>query len=123
MGHLLPVECAMKLEKQHTAGAIIVELVRRLAQKRVRLGLTQNEAAERAGVSLRTLRRLELGEDCHFSTIIRVLNAYGLIDRLDQLVPEPMIDPIEFVDDQKRRVRFRVTSKASNRPWKWGDEQ
>ena len=96
-----------------------------MTQKRLSLGLTQNDAAERAGIAPRTLRRLELGEDCHFSTIIRILNAYGLINQLDQLVPEPTISPIAFVDQQKKTNKniFRVVSRGKTSSWKWGDEQ
>ena len=115
----------MKLEKHQTVETIEVELVRRMTQKRLSLGLTQNDAAERAGIAPRTLRRLELGKNCHFSTIIRILNAYGLINQLDQLVPEPTISPIAFVDQQKKTNKniFRVVSRGKNSSWKWGDEQ
>jgi len=115
----------MRLEKQQTIETIGVELVRRMVQKRLSLGLTQNDAAELAGIAPRTLRRLEFGKDCHFSTIIRLLNAYGLIDRLDQLIPEPAVSPIAFVDQQKKKNKniLRFISRGKNTSWKWGDEQ
>jgi len=115
----------VKIEKQNTIEVILAELVQRLVQKRVNLGLKQSEASEQAGVGVRTLRRLESGGDCQFSTIIRLLKTYGLIDRLDQLVPELTVSPIEFFEQQrqaKKRVK-KTTKKAKNQPWKWGDEQ
>ena len=121
----MPLLGIMKLEKQNTVETISAELVRRIVQKRLDFGWTQSKAAEQAGIAIRTLRRLELGEDCHFSTIIRLLSAYGLTDRLDQLVPEPTVSPIEFVERQKKTKQraSKALSKGKNQPWKWGDEQ
>ena len=115
----------MKIEKHNTVETIFAELVRRIAQKRVNLGLTQCKAAEQAGIGVRTLRRLELGGDCQFSTIIRLLKTYDLIDRLNQLVPEPTVSPIEFFEQQQktRKRAPKTISKATNQPWKWEDEQ
>ena len=115
----------MKLEKQNTPKAIFTELVRRLARRRIDLGLTQVEASEQAGIAVRTLRRLERGGDCQFLTIIRLLKTYNLVGHLDQHVPEPTISPIEFLERQQktRKRASKTTPKEKNQPWKWGDEQ
>lgn len=113
----------MKLEKYHTDKAILAELTGRIVQRRIELGLTQQDVADQSGISLRTVKRIELGGDTQFSTIIRLLQVYDLIDRLDVLVPEPSVSPIQFVDQQhKPRKRASKTAKSA-KPWKWGDER
>lgn len=113
----------MKLEKHHTDRVVLTELIGRIVQRRISLGLTQQDVVERTGISLRTIKRIELGGDAQFSTIIRLLLAYDLTDRLNILVPEPSVSPIQFVEQQqKRRKRVSKTAK-SKKQWKWGDEQ
>jgi hypothetical protein len=50
----------------------------------------------------------------------------GLVDRLDQLVPEPLPSPIERLKLQgKRRRRAATAAKgddASSTTWAWGDD-
>jgi predicted transcriptional regulator len=115
----------VKIERQNTVETILSELIRRITQKRINLGLTQREASEQAGIGERTLRRLELGGDCQFSTIIRLLKTYDLIDRLNQLVPESTVSPIEFFEQQQKvkKRASKTVSKMKNKQWKWRDEQ
>ena len=118
----------MKLTKQNTIEAILAEIVHRVIQRRIELGLTQQDVVEQTGISLRTLKRIEAGGDCQFSTMIRLLQAYDLTDRLNMLVPEPTISPIQFIEQQQQHsrtgARKRVSKTAKSvKPWKWGDEQ
>lgn len=116
---------AMKLEKQNTIETILAELVHRITQKRLDFGLTQQAAAEQAGIAVRTLRRLEQGSDCQFSTILRLLKTYDLVDSLNLLIPEPTLSPIDFFTRQQKTKKRASTAKKSKKvkPWKWGDEQ
>ena len=112
----------MKLTKQDTAEAILIEMVRRLVRHRIELRLTQQNVADQTGISLRTIKRIESGGDCQFSTMIRLLQAYDLIDRLNMLVPEPSLSPIQFIE-QQQNLRKRASKTARPvKPWKWGDE-
>ena len=117
----------MKLSKQNTAETTLAEIVRRIVQRRIALGLTQQDVVDQTGISLRTIKRIELGGDCQFSTIIRLLQAYDLVDHLDMLVPEPStVSPIQFIDQQqktRKRASKTTQSNKSKKTWKWGDEQ
>jgi len=121
----------MRIEKQNTTETIYAELARRLVQKRISLGITQEKAAEQAGIGVRTLRRIEFGCDCNFLTIIRLLQTYNAIDGLENLLPETIISPVEyFAQQQRKKVTFRAVNQApktnlktKRKPWKWGDEQ
>lgn len=106
---------------------VLAELGRRLLQHRLNRDLTQQAVATEAGVSLRTLQRMELGHSTQLTNLIRVLRVLGLLDNLCALVPEPPVSPIEQLK-LKGRVRKRASGKvsepqSSNEPWSWGDDQ
>lgn len=46
--------------------------------RRVEAGLSQQSLATRAGLSLRTLSRIEAGEDCTVSTLASLADALGI---------------------------------------------
>jgi transcriptional regulator with XRE-family HTH domain len=115
----------MKIERQTTPEAIMTELGMRIAHRRIELGMTQAEAADRAGVAKRTLERIEAGDDTQLTTFIRLLRVLDSTDSLDQLVPEVTVTPMEILRHQPR-LRKRASSKRlskPDKPWKWGDEQ
>ena len=72
----------------HSLPTRLVELGRRIVRHRLNRDLTQAELAEAAGISRRTLARLEGGEPTQLENFLRVLAALGLAQGLDQLVPE-----------------------------------
>ncbi|NTW69857.1 MAG: helix-turn-helix domain-containing protein, partial [Chlorobiaceae bacterium] len=63
----------MKIEGLLSDEAILGELGKRLAQRRLELQLTQEMLAEQAGVSKRTVERVEAGATAQMSTMIRIL--------------------------------------------------
>lgn len=100
------------------------ELGHRLAAYRLSRNLTQRQLASDAAVSLNTLRRLEDGENVSLDTLMRVLEALGLGDRLDALTPQADVRPVDRVRmaDRAERKRARPTQPKPASPWKWGDE-
>ena len=116
----------MRLSKQLTDEGVLRELGSRLAAARLARNLTQAALAEEAGVSKRTLERLESGEVvARLSAFVRVIRALGLIDRLDALVPAPAPSPVEQLKlagrQRKRASGPRAEGKRAPRKWKWGD--
>ena len=104
--------------------AVLAELGRRLAGRRLELNLTQAALAREAGVSKRTLVRLEGGESTQLTNLIRVLRSLGLLDNLDAFVPPPTPSPLEQLRLQGR-PRQRASRRTSAKPaqeWTWGDE-
>ena len=113
----------MKIEKPMTPDAILVELGRRLARRRLDLGLTQAQAAEQAGVGKRTVERIEAGDDTQVSTLIRLLRVLDLVDELEHLVPETGPRPMELLK-LKGKERRRASSRRRHTPhgaWQWGE--
>ena len=91
------------------------ELGRRVQANRLLRNLDQERCALEAGVSVSTLYRLEKGGSVSFEALIKVLRILGLLDRLDSLVPQPEIHPVQRAKEKKPLVRQRASSakKAS----------
>jgi transcriptional regulator with XRE-family HTH domain len=114
----------MKIEGLLTDEAILAELGARLAQRRLELQLTQEMLAEQAGVSKRTVERIEAGATAQMSTLVRILRALELADRLETLVPEAGPRPMDLAR-LKGKARKRASGKrksADEEPWHSGDE-
>jgi transcriptional regulator with XRE-family HTH domain len=109
-----------------------VELGRRMAQARLARNLTQADLASRAGVSPRTLARLEAGggggEGVRLTGFIRVCRALELLDRLETMLPETTPSPLaqlKLAGRQRRRAsRTAPTPPPSAAPpaWTWGNQ-
>ena len=104
----------MKIESQLTDDAILGELGARAARTRLERNLTQATLAEQAGVSKRTVERLEAGEVAtQLSVFVRVCRALGLVDRLEALIPEPLPSPVAQLKLQGRTRRRASGSKIA----------
>lgn len=117
----------MKITKQATDGVVLHELGERLARIRLDRNFTQAQLATEAGVSKRTVERLEAGTvGTQLSGFIRVCRALGVIERVDLLVPEPIPSPIEQLKMAGRKRQRASTAKPaspSGRKWQWEDKR
>lgn len=83
---------------------------------RINHGLSQQEAAGKAGISLRTLVNLESDGRSTVETLLRVLRALGVAEPLSSLVPEARVSPMTLLrsaGEAPQRVRKRRTEQAS----------
>ena len=118
----------MNISEQVSDEAVLRELGGRLAAARLARNLTQAALAAEAGVSKRTVERLESGEvAARLSAFVRVCRALGLVERLELFIPaSPTISPIEQLKlagrRRKRASGRRGRPAASKRKWTWGDE-
>lgn len=98
-------------------------LCKRLERIRLSRNITQQQLAEEAGVSLRTIGRLEKGEGVSLDTFIRVLTALRVQQSLGSLLPDPAVRPIERVGaGTGERKRARPVPVSDEHPaWSWGD--
>lgn len=136
----------MKIVKEATDEAILSELGGRFARMRLEKNLTQAQLAERAGVSKRTVERLERGDVApQMSGFIRVCRALELVERFELLVPEPVMSPmlqLRLGGKRRRRASTRAVAEyptpvgsgagvvneaapvaAAPVAWTWGDDQ
>jgi transcriptional regulator with XRE-family HTH domain len=107
-----------------TDPAVLAEIGQRLARHRLNRNLTQAELAKEAGVSKRTLVRLEGGESTQLTNLIRVLRALDLLANLDAFIPPPVPSPIQQLRTEGKR-RKRASRKhdkpATDEEWTWGE--
>jgi len=117
----------MKLNHNFSDDAILIEIGRRIAQHRLNLNKTQSALAFDAGVSSRTMSRIEHGESVQGSSLIRILRALNLIDNLDALIPAPVISPLQQLKmhgKQRQRASSKSNTLHENKgPWVWGDNE
>jgi len=115
----------MKFANQISDEGILRELGERLTGARLGRNLTQAALAEAAGVSKRTLERLESGEAAtQLSGFLRVCRAPGLLGRFDTLIPEAIPSPMQPMKSQgrqrRRASRTRVGTGTSKKGT-WGE--
>ena len=107
----------MKFDSALPDEAILGEMGRRLARVRLGKNLTQAQLAERAGVSKRTIERLESGEVApQLTGFVRICRALGLVERLERVIPDDAPGPRENLGPQgrkRRRASGRATTKAA----------
>lgn len=114
----------MKISGTEHNGFILKELGERIRDIRVAVPLTQKEMAQKAGVSPRTVERIENGENVKIENLLNILRVLGLLANADVLVPEQEIPPTVQLDRGKKRKRAgsRKTVNENEDEWRWGDE-
>lgn len=110
-----------------TDDAILATLGSRVAQHRINASHTQEAVATQAGLSKRTVERIEAGESVQLVSLIRTLRVLDLLDGIDQLIPEPKPRPIELLEhsgkERKRASSTRPdTTDAASTEWSWKEK-
>lgn len=115
----------MRFDTTTADQVILKEIGERIAGVRLNQNLTQAILAEQAGVSKRTVERLEAGESVQITSLIRLLRSLGLQQRLEVLFPEPVASPIaqlKLQGKKRRRASSKVSRSSKGTSWSWGDE-
>lgn len=114
----------MIFENMMTDAGILREIGNRIAQSRINANLTQQALSREAGVSKRTLERLEAGHSIQLNGFIRILRVLNLIPNLDTLIADPGPRPMDLLK-LKGKTRRRASSPrhpaSERRPWTWID--
>lgn len=84
----------------------------RLKQVRLSQGLTQHDLATAAGLGKNSIGRLEDTGIGRTDTLLRVLGALNILDRLDAVLPEETPSPLAMLEQEARlKPRRRVRHK------------
>lgn len=94
---------------------IILEMGSRLKDFRLGKKLTQQQLAERAGVSLFTVAQIERGKSVSVSMLIAVMRVLRLLDNLELLLPRQEVSPIELLKLQGRKPQRIRTTRLKNK--------
>ena len=106
-----------------TSEQIAALLGQRLEAARLHRNINQSALAKQAGVSRRTITRLENGHGVSLDTFIRVCSALGFVDHLANLFPEAQISPVERVRRKGgERKRARASKSAHPIEWVWENQ-
>lgn len=116
----------MKITALLTDEAVLQQIGQRISMRRVELNLTQAALAKKAGVSKRTVERIEDGASAQMLSMIKVFRVLELMDRLDSMLPEPQPKPMDLLK-QKGKVRVRASAKqpvpGSSPGWTWKEDE
>jgi transcriptional regulator with XRE-family HTH domain len=114
----------MKISNQLVDEAILRELGERLTRLRLERNLAQAELAIEAGVSKRTIERMEAGGATQLVNLVRVCRALGLVEGFEALLPEPVPSPVAQLK-LRGRQRKRASPAKPGEPagkWQWGTQ-
>lgn len=113
--------------KYLSSRSALAEMGARLKAYRIDFPLSQEELSDKSGIAVRSISRMENGEDIQFGNLIKVLIALDLDANLDMLVPDPKKRPSFYLKDKSAMPqRKRASKKDSKQPGtdvKWGDEK
>jgi len=117
----------MAFSNQWTDDAVLAEIGERMSRARLSRDLTQAALARSAGVSKRTVERIEAGESAQLTSFIRLLRALDLLEGLESLLPPPRPGPIELLRHQGRAAQRASGSRGGSaprgdEPWSWGED-
>jgi transcriptional regulator with XRE-family HTH domain len=116
----------MKLTNDTSDKALLKELGSRIARYRLNRNLTQEALANEAGVSHRTLVRVEHGQSTQATNLFRILRALRILENIETLIPEPAVSPIQQFQlhgKKRKRASPRPDTGGKQKPWSWGDEE
>ena len=116
----------MKLTNDNSDDAVLKEFGSRIAQYRLNQDKTQAALAQEAGVSSRTMTRVERGHSVQSSSLIRILRALKLVENIDRLIPEPLVSPVQQLimqGKQRKRASSKLVESQQKGAWSWGDEE
>ncbi|MFM2198717.1 MAG: hypothetical protein RLZZ505_2149 [Verrucomicrobiota bacterium] len=102
------------------------QLGKRLRNRRLDLNISQEQAAERSGLSRRTITAIENGEGCTLTSLIALLRGLNSLDTLEGFLPDPGVSPMAMITSMREEPR-KYASKPRKTPpateWKWADER
>ena len=102
------------------------EIGQRLRRERLNQNITQEQLAQLANISRRTLVAAEKGEGTTLETLIRILRSLNKLNHLNQFIPPPPISPIQMAK-LKGKVRQKASGKLhypthENNEWVWKED-
>lgn len=101
------------MDNHWTDAATLDELGARIAARRLSRRWRQADLAYEAGVSNRTVQRIEAGTSVQLAMFLRVLRALGLLGGLEQLVPPSRPSPMELLRRETNRRKRGPRGGAS----------
>ena len=113
----------MKITGNENNTYILTEIGKRIKDIRVIHSMTQKELAEKAGVSAKTVERIENGENVKIENLLNVLRILNFLQNLNLLIPEQEYLSVEEREKKRQRASKKALIVKEDNSWKWGDEE
>ena len=84
---------------------ILQRLGGRIRDYRIRMEMTQGELAEKSGVSMGTVVRIEQGKAVSTLLLVTLLRTLGVLENLETLLPTLGLSPMQLRKMQGRKVQ------------------
>ena len=94
-----------------TDGVVVKTLCQSIKQMRLNKNLSQEDLAERSGVSRITISRMETGKAINLLTLVQLLRALESLELLNYLNIEPEISPL-MVMEERAKYRKKASPKS-----------
>jgi len=120
-----PKETTLNIENLMSDKAVLEEVGHRLSRCRVEQEVTQAKLAKEAGLSKRTVERIEAGESTQTSSLVRIMRVLGLLESLDAAMPETGPRPMDLLKlrgKERQRASSKKNKEQVGKEWSWGDE-
>ena len=101
------------------------DICKKLERIRLLKNISQAKLAEAAGVSRRTISRMENGGGISLDTFIRIMQVLNLTDHLTAMLPNSDIRPVERVGRKGKGERKNASSPRTPKKakkWEWDSE-
>lgn len=91
--------------KHQTIDEIQLAFGQRIRKLRLNMNLDQQTVADRAGISVGSVKNLESGTGATLKTLIAVLRVMGKVNGLMSIAPVPTLDPLNMPRAAQSRQR------------------
>ncbi len=100
--------------KRKTDAQALQLLGARIKERRQQKKYTQEDLAQKAGISTTTLQKIEYGQNPTLTSFIQVLRALDEMEQLEQFLPPVQLRPLEMLLSEEKLVyRVRKLKKRS----------
>jgi transcriptional regulator with XRE-family HTH domain len=101
------------VKKFETAEELEEKLGQQIRNLRILRNLAQSELAERAGVALNAVKRLESGQTSTTKSLVKVLKVLNRTEWLETLAPQVTVNPLQNVTSKAPRQKVFRTRKTT----------
>ena len=98
------------------------EIGKRIKDLRIASCYTQSDLAKKAGISVSSIHRIELGKSVQFDNILRVMKALNILSKMEQAIPVQKISPMQQLKAERKKKIYRKPKTSKEKVWEWGEE-
>ncbi len=104
-----------------TDNAIIRDIGKRIKQIRLNKNISQQELSKKSGIHRVTISKMETGQKISLMTLVQVLRGLGELQRLERIIPEEIVSPIQLakLQGEKRKRASKQISVVKEEEYEW----